>query len=183
MSIITSPKPYAYEFFTGTWRIEFGGHGCFLITGTKNAMLIDTGMNRNNLREFVESITDLPIIVVNTHGHFDHTGGNGWFDKVYMSEYASGEAKKAFPHIEHPEDFPFDYEIVVIEEGHIFDIGGRRIEAIASPAHSPGSFCYLDKDRRLLFTGDEFESGQMRCLLQERRLRGRRHLRSSSSIT
>ena len=162
MASIPYIEPRAYEFFKDTWRIELGGHGCFLLLGKEKAMLIDTGMNRCNLREFIkESITDLPVIVANTHGHFDHTGGNGWFSEVYMSAFAAGEAKNVFPNIEHPEDFPTNYEITVIEEGYVFDLGGRRLKTIATPCHSPGSLSFIDTDKRLLFTGDEFEAGQI----------------------
>ena len=46
----------------------------FLIVGEEKAMLIDTGYGEGNLREIVEGITDKPVMVVDTHGHFDHIG-------------------------------------------------------------------------------------------------------------
>lgn len=39
-------------------------------------------------------------------------------------------------------------------DGDVFDLGGRRLEVIHTPGHSPGSICLLDKENRLLFTGD-----------------------------
>ena len=49
-----------------------------LLVGQEKALLIDTGYGEGNFREIVESITDKPVMVVDTHGHFDHTGGNAW---------------------------------------------------------------------------------------------------------
>ena len=60
----------------------------FLIVGEEKAMLIDTGYGEGNLREIVEGITDKPVMVVDTHGHFDHTGGNAWWTDVWMAEGA-----------------------------------------------------------------------------------------------
>lgn len=58
-----------------------------LVVGTKQAMVIDTGYGFGNLREYVNGLTDLPLVVVNTHGHPDHVGGNHLFEDcpIYMS--------------------------------------------------------------------------------------------------
>ena len=54
---------------------EPGGVYTTLIIGNEKALLIDTGYGYGNLREAVARLTDLPLIVANTHGHFDHVGG------------------------------------------------------------------------------------------------------------
>lgn len=147
-----------------TWVIEGWGCYSYLVLGEKKAMMVDTGMSKASIREFVEKITDLPIEVVNTHGHFDHTGGNGWFDKVYMTAHAATEAKNTFGD---SNGYPLDYEIDIISEGHIFDLGGRTLEVISIPAHNPGSIALLDKENRILFSGDEIEAGQVLLMLSE----------------
>ena len=58
-----------------TWTINFGNVYCYLLIGKERALLFDTAYGVGNLREFVEGITDKPVTVVNSHGHFDHTGG------------------------------------------------------------------------------------------------------------
>lgn len=69
-----------------TYQIyEPGGVGSTLIVGKCQALLIDTGYGFENIRTVVESITDLPLRVVNTHGHTDHTGGNRFFKRVWMN--------------------------------------------------------------------------------------------------
>ncbi|RFA19044.1 MBL fold metallo-hydrolase [Subtercola boreus] len=43
---------------------------------------------------------------------------------------------------------------VLLEPGDQLDIPGRRISVLATPGHTAGSVCFLDRDARLLFTGD-----------------------------
>lgn len=67
----------------GVWSITEPGHvSLWLIAGTEQALLFDTGMGFVPLRPVVESLTALPVRVVNSHAHFDHVGGNHEFDRV-----------------------------------------------------------------------------------------------------
>jgi hydroxyacylglutathione hydrolase len=128
------------------------------LIGTDKAMMVDTGMSKGDLRACVEQITRLPISVVNTHGHFDHTGGNGWFEKSYMHPNAVKDAKNA---PDNGAGYRLEYSIEMVTDGHKFNLGGRTLEVIEIPAHSPGSIAILDKENRMLFTGDELEAGQV----------------------
>src|ERR1700745_1558553 len=56
---------------------------CYLITGNKSALLFDTGMGISDLKEVVGQLTQLPIIVLNSHTHDDHVGDNWQFATVY----------------------------------------------------------------------------------------------------
>lgn len=145
----------------GTWAIE--GVGCisYLVIGSEKAMMIDTGMSRRNLKEFIATLTPLPVIVANTHGHFDHTGGNGFFDTVWMHPASASDAKQPF---DGSTGWPLDYDIQTMEEGAVFELGGRTLEVIEIPAHNPGSVAFLDRPNGLLFTGDELDPGQVLLL-------------------
>lgn len=55
-----------------------------LIIGKEKALLIDTGMPKEGFADYVKSITSLPVMVVNSHGHFDHTGNNNQFDEIHI---------------------------------------------------------------------------------------------------
>jgi len=60
---------------------------CDLLIGTEKAMLIDTGYGYGDLKGAIREITDKPLVIVNTHGHVDHTCGNFQFEEpVYISE-------------------------------------------------------------------------------------------------
>lgn len=55
-----------------------------LVIGKQKALLVDTGYGLENLKEYIEKMNNKPLIVVNSHGHMDHTGGNYLFDEVYI---------------------------------------------------------------------------------------------------
>lgn len=55
---------------------------CYLLCGTKRALLIDTGLGVANIKEVVDKLTTLPIFVVTTHVHWDHIGGHQYFENI-----------------------------------------------------------------------------------------------------
>jgi hydroxyacylglutathione hydrolase len=160
--------PFTYRRYDpNTFIIQGEGCDSYLLLGEKEGLMIDTGQSRRNLKEYVQTITDLPVNkVINTHGHFDHTGGNGFFSEIYMHPYAVDDAKRVFGD---PADFPLDYTIQTTQEGDTFDLGGRVLEIYDIGSHSSGSIAILDVKNRMLFTGDEVESQQTLLLgsLQE----------------
>ncbi|MDO4622005.1 MAG: MBL fold metallo-hydrolase [Eubacteriales bacterium] len=149
-----------------TWIIQFmnGSEYMYLLEGEEKALLIDTGWGSGNLRALVEKLTDKPILVVNSHFHPDHAGGNGEFEQVYVSRrYADdvgtlSESLMPFDlsRLPHP-----DYVKILIGEGFVFDLGNREVEVMeARNAHCNSSLFFLDRSHRMIFTGDEFESAQ-----------------------
>ena len=154
-------EPYrARKINENTYVVDMGGV-CYpyLLLGEEKALVIDTGMGQGNLREFFETITDLPMIVTNTHGHSDHTLWNGAFDEVYMHPKAIIDAKGGDMS---DAMFPVpSFKPIPIEEGYVFDLGGRKIEVLETPCHSPGDLMFLDRENRMLFTGDNLEVGQV----------------------
>ena len=138
-----------------TWLIQFDGCTGYLVVGDERGVLIDTGFGTENVRAFVQTLTDKPVAwAANTHGHFDHTGGNGWFELAYMSAQAAEIAKVPYPSKARL-TYRFDYPIQVVGEGDKIELGGRDLEVIEIPAHAPSSVAFLDKQRRILFSGDE----------------------------
>ena len=160
---------YIYgKFQTGprTWTImsRTAPQFVYLLIGDEKAALIDTFYGYGDLREMVETITDKPVMVINTHGHFDHTGGNSFWPEAYMSGYAVGEAKNAFgeelKRIMDSHAYP-DYECKVLQDGDLIELGNHTLEIIKIGAHSPGSIAILDRTERMLYGGDELEAGQV----------------------
>lgn len=70
-----------------TWQLEdpFRTY-LYLIEGTERAVLIDAGNGFSGLKEVIASLTDKPVSVVLTHGHFDHTGCAGLLKAVPFTE-------------------------------------------------------------------------------------------------
>ena len=55
----------------------------YLILGTERAILFDTGMGIGNIRTEVQRLTDLPVVVINSHSHYDHVGDNHRFAQIW----------------------------------------------------------------------------------------------------
>lgn len=150
----------------------------FLILGKEKAMLLDTGLGIGDIKSVVEDLTELPVIVVNSHCHFDHIGDNYRFDNIYIynDKKAISRAKKGLEnsevaenlvgdstYIPYPHGFNSDNyhikpanKVTVIEDGYIFNLGDRELLVIHTPGHSPDSIMLLDKKNSILFTGDTF---------------------------
>ena len=146
-----------------TWRIEEYDDSnsvyCYLLEGESGALLIDTGFGTIELPAIVQTLTEQPLQVVNTHGHFDHVGGNARFDRVYLhkqdkgvyAQHTSPAMRALFPELSLPT--PAD-NILWMDETQVFDLGGRTVTVLLTPGHTLGSICLLDVGRRWLFTGD-----------------------------
>lgn len=148
----------------------------YLIVGQKRALLFDTGMGISDIRKVTEELTTLPIIVLNSHTHDDHVGGNWEFDNVYGMDTdftrkdAQGSREDAQTEITPDQicgSLPkgFDPKAYVTRpwkitaythDGDRFDLGGRTIEVIATPGHTPDAISLIDRSNGLLFTGDTY---------------------------
>ena len=143
-----------------TWRIEDGMVRMFLLTGTKEALLIDSGMNTPNAKEIAESITDLPVKLLNTHADGDHISGNEAFENFYM----------------HPlEERNYRFRgrtgtILPVQQGDVLDLGDRPLEIIDLPGHTPGSIAILDVKNRVLIGGDSIQDGRIYMFGEHRNL-------------
>ena len=71
------------EFAPKTWCLsEFKLVNAFLVEGTEKAALIDTGCGIGNLAQIVRELTQKPLIILTTYGHFDYDGGVKQFPGV-----------------------------------------------------------------------------------------------------
>lgn len=152
---------------TNTWLIQGDGSNSYLVVGDKCGVLIDTGLATENIQIYAQSLTDKPVrMAANTHGHFDHTGGNGWFPHAYMSAKALEIAKVPYASLA-AHKYPTDYMVTIVGDGDKIDLGNRSLEVIEIPAHAPSSIAFLDRKERIMFTGDEVGSGVMLVWMQE----------------
>ncbi len=71
----------------GVWLIGEPGHvNSWLIEGDERAVLLDTGMGLADISAAVATVCEAEPLVVNSHVHFDHVGGNELFAEVAMHE-------------------------------------------------------------------------------------------------
>jgi glyoxylase-like metal-dependent hydrolase (beta-lactamase superfamily II) len=146
---------------TNTWLIQGDGCTSYLVVGEERGVVIDTGYATENIQAYGQTLTDKPVIwAANTHGHFDHTGGNGWFERAYMSAKALEVAKTPYPS-KASLNYPLDYLVTIVGDGDRIDLGDRDLEVFEIPAHAPSSIAFLDRKERILFSGDEVAGGVM----------------------
>ena len=162
-----------------TFQLTWLGPGIFriknnlvladLLVGEHQALLWDTGYGYDDLYALVRRITDLPLYVVNSHGHLDHTCGNWQFDSVFIHPddmelcrlHNTERVRRPKPDAVLPEDFVLeDYLshdcgwLRPVQEGDVFELGGKTLEVVHLPGHTPGSIGLLYREERALYVGD-----------------------------
>jgi glyoxylase-like metal-dependent hydrolase (beta-lactamase superfamily II) len=148
----------------------------YLIVGNKQALLFDTGMGISDIRRVMAKLTSRPVVVLNSHTHDDHVGGNWQFTFVYGMDTdftrtnAKGSREDAQAEItpdqlcgDLPKGFnPKTYATKpwkishFIHDGFKINLGGRTLEVLSTPGHTPDAICLLDSANGLLFTGDTY---------------------------
>lgn len=196
----------------GVFLIAEPGHvNSFLVIGKERAVLLDTGLGVSDIRAVAEGLAGKPLSVVNSHYHFDHSGGNRQFDEIAIHRagaellarpapdgLAQGymryteqliEAWQGYKQLDDsyfhlvtaetlvrplPAGFdPSSYRVVpttattLLEDGDEIDLGGRVLQVMHTPGHSPDSICLLDERNGLLFGGDTINTGPIYAQLDD----------------
>ena len=141
-----------------TW--EGNGHlmaneTIYIIEGSEKAILLDAGTKIDGLDKIVAGITSKPVTLIATHVHPDHTGSAIHdFAEIWINAADTPNVPI----------FMKDYKgkVNYLEDGQVFDLGGRRIEVIFTPGHTPGSATFFEMDgRKWGYSGDAFGSGNL----------------------
>ena len=91
----TQAFPYK-EIAPNTYEIgEFDCASIFLLIGDEKAMVIDTGIGIGDLKGFIRTLTDKPLMVCFTHDHADHVGGASAFDQGFIHPKTWSTLRKA----------------------------------------------------------------------------------------
>jgi len=152
----------------------------WLVVGTRQALLFDTGMGLQDIQAVARSITALPIEVLNSHTHHDHVGDNWRFDNVlgmddpFTKGNAAGVAHAGVADEVAPKSLCGErpasldtagYRVrafritTLVHDGSRIDLGGRTLEVLHVPGHAPDAIALLDRANGLIFTGDTFYEG------------------------
>jgi hydroxyacylglutathione hydrolase len=147
----------------------------WIVKGDARVAVIDTGapdrtdvlvrgLERTGLKPADVSL------VLNTHEHFDHVGGNGAFPATTLiGAHASAARKMA-------EGDRFVTMLqgaagrrpdLLLTDGSELDLGGVTLRVLHSPGHTSGSTCFFEPDEGLLFSGDTLFAGGVLSYIAE----------------
>jgi len=145
----------------------------YLVEGKNRAALIDTGIGVGDLKNYVQTLTKKPVIVLLTHGHVDHASGSIQFDEVYMNgkdnelfkQHTALETRKGYVGAVNPDlsknlsdaDYqPIDNpsRFKNLQEGMTFDLGGVHLDIFDIQGHTQGMTAILFRENKALLTGD-----------------------------
>ncbi|GAB3517403.1 MBL fold metallo-hydrolase [Arthrobacter monumenti] len=167
--------PQAYVLPTGKYLLNVG-----LVVGVERALVIDTGAGPHHgtaILEAVRTMTDLPLVVANTHSHFDHFFGNAVFAAAGASEFwaheacaadiaATGEEQRSFVAEAEPEMAAGTEEDTVLvvpehtvgEQPVTLDLGGLSVELFHLGRGHTDNDLLVGLDT-VVFAGDLIEEG------------------------
>ena len=164
------------EYFTFN---AFQERCCIVWDEGGNCAIIDPGFyttaERDSLYRLIEEKSLSVKGILLTHGHFDHIFGvaeaAGHFnvpihmhpsDKVILDE-ANPALCAAFglkvPASLH--DGNQTQGLIPAREGDTIEIGSMKFEVIETPGHTPGGVCYLERNEKVLFSGDTLFAGSI----------------------
>ncbi len=134
---------------------------CYIVydDSSKKAIIIDPGQDGKKVIDKIENLNLKPELLINTHGHFDHTYSDDIIRQKYNIPLAIhkddtdmlSDANKNFstivgtPIIINKADIIFDKE-------EIKETSFCKYSVIYTPGHSKGSVCILIDN--ILFSGD-----------------------------
>ena len=134
----------------------------YLIFGSDQAMLWDTGSRNSRVREAVDRLIDrwlkenkrasIPLVVMHSHKHGDHI----WGDFQFAGRPDTTLVK---PDLASVKDF-FGFQNWP-EEIRTFDLGGRPMDLVPIPGHTDDSFALYDRQTGILLTGDTVYPGRL----------------------
>ena len=143
----------------------YQGNYSYLILGERRAILFDSGPGLRDISPVVETLTDLPVTVAASHLHYDHVGNMDRFERVAMLDlpdlrdsvgedgsfrFGRYEYLGFIDGVEPPAVSVTDWW----DPGQEIDLGGRTIEVLHTPGHTPYDTMLYDEDNAQLFTGD-----------------------------
>lgn len=173
------------EFPHGVISIAEEGHvenvKSYVVKGRALTMLVDTGTGFGNIKQVVDRYATSPVLLVNSHSHWDHIGDNWRFDRIWIHEAEVENLRRGVSH-EYlrkwlgPENFsqpmppeldPATFEIPptkaerALRADDVIDLGDRQFKVIETPGHSPGGISLLEEETGILFTGDAAYAGRI----------------------
>lgn len=169
------PGPAAGTVIDSHWRVERIAPGtwaigepaadpdnyAYLLVGTRRALLIDSGATRtHDIRRAISGLTRLPVTVIPSHLHHDHTNGLGVFRDIALIDLPDTRARAQGNDVrlgryQYARWGTVDFTVAQwIRPGGTIDLGGRSVTILATPGHTTSSVSVWEPTGKRLYTGD-----------------------------
>ena len=117
----------------------------FIICDTEtNTVAVVDPSEFNPINSFIEKKYKKIDYILNTHHHFDHTGGNLDLQKKYKTKIIGFKKdQKRIPGIN-----------IKLSDNENFKLGNINFKIFFIPGHTRGHVCFYAKSEKIVFTGD-----------------------------
>jgi hydroxyacylglutathione hydrolase len=136
----------------------------YLLLGKTRALLIDSGATARDIHPVLSTLTQLPVTVIPTHLHYDHTNGLRYFKSIALIDLPETRSRVKegmlrlgryqFLDASDPNRAPVFQVTEWVAPDTYIDLGGRRVQVLWTPGHTATSISIYDSPAKLLFTGD-----------------------------
>jgi len=145
---------------------------CYIVRkneAVKDCIIIDTGLEAAALIDFLKAGKLNPLVAVFTHGHADHITGIPLLRENYpeiricIHKLDAKMLTRATSNLSILSGMIFRTKPadLLIEEPHVIDAAGLKLEVLHTPGHTPGGISLYSKDEKILFSGDTLFAGSV----------------------
>lgn len=143
----------------------------YLIEGRDGALLFDTGPGIRDIVPAAASLTSKTPVALPSHMHFDHTGNLHRFSHIAFADLPMLRAHERDGLFRATDDLYLGHWINKVWTpirvtswlpiGHRIELGGKHLEIIHTPGHSPDSISLWDADANILLAADFVYPGDL----------------------
>lgn len=136
------------------------------LQGHSEAIVVDPGDEAGRLETEMKALGLKVVLIVATHGHFDHVGAVAALAKAFGAPFAMQAADNFL--LDELQDSAAFYgqqpttrpQITqALQGGETLSFAGIELKVLATPGHTPGGLCYYHAASGSLFSGDTLFEG------------------------
>ena len=126
---------------------------CYILgdEGTGRAVVVDPGGNVSDIKDVLQRHSLQLDAIINTHGHWDHTGGNAGLQKACGGRILI-HPKEPYKNFK-PDAF--------LNDGDLVSLGSLKLKVLYTPGHSPGGISLHLAQAGIVFVGDLLFAGSV----------------------
>ncbi|MDR1681276.1 MAG: MBL fold metallo-hydrolase [Prevotellaceae bacterium] len=139
---------------------------------TRECLIVDPGCEsageQQRLRKFIADNALVPVLAVNTHGHFDHVLGNLFVTRTYAipSAIHAADGPLLTKTAQQAALFGFQAEqppeaTILLTEDRPVCFGHAQLQALHTPGHTPGGICLYAPEAGFVLSGDTLFAGSI----------------------